>query len=1011
MKKIKNPLIRRIPKELIGDWKKYLVVFLFLVLTIGFVSGMYVANESMITSANEGVTKYKQEDGHFELKKQADATLLSAIETGEKADVKQYYLDEAKKKLDKKLPKKFKEKFDEKFPDKFKKEFDKKFPEQFKKSFDKEFKKQFEQSFPAKFASSFKKEFDPEFKQSFDATFVKQFDAQFAAQVKQSLLAQGMDAQTAGQMLDTAVAQAKKDGSYKKAYDSAYRKAYAPAYKKAYDSAYSSAYNEAHDKAYSEAYDKAYDEAYDKAYKKAYDKAYKKAYKKAYDKAYKKAYDKAWKKAQDKIEDKYADAEEKYKLNDPDFKATKTTLYENFFRNEEEDYNNDGKKDGTIRVFAKTKDINLACMLQGSFPQKADEIAIDRMHADNVGIKVGDTVTVSGETYKVVGLLAYVNYSTLHEKTTDLMFDALKFDVAMVTQDGFDRLHKSIHYTYAWKYETEPADEAGEKTRSDNFMRALLTQVVVADNELEDYTPKYGNPAINFATDDMGSDKAMGGVLLDILVVIIAFIFAVTISNTIAKESSAIGTLRASGYTKGELVRHYLSMPVIVTLFAAIVGNILGYTVFKNVVVGMYYNSYSLPTYQTVWNPDAFFKTTIIPVVLMLAVNLVVIIKMMRHTPLQFLRHDLKKTKRKKAMRLPKWSFLSRFRLRIMFQNVTNYLILFVGIWFIGIMLAMAVGMPETLDYYKSNVSDMMFTNYQYVLKSYENEDGDIITTDNKDAEKFNMTSLQHKSDTLDEEISVYGIEDDSRYVKISDLSALKGNEAYISASYADKYSLSVGDTVVLDEKYENKQYEFEVAGIYDHSQALAVFLSNEQYCEIFDMDSDAFTGYLSDSEITDIDEDEIATVITEHDITKMCDQLDHSMGSYMTYFQYLCILLSAVLIYLLTKLIIEKNENAISMTKILGYENREIASLYLLSTTIVLVVIDVVSVILGVVIMKAVWRIMLFSCSGWYAFRISTMGYVKMFLFILIGYLLVMVLDFRRIKRIPMDQALKNVE
>lgn len=394
MKKIKNPLIRRIPKELIGDWKKYLVVFLFLVLTIGFVSGMYVANESMITSANEGVTKYKQEDGHFELKKQADATLLSAIETGEKAD----------------------------------------------------------------------------------------------------------------------------------------------------------------------------------------------------------------------------------------FKATKTTLYENFFRNEEEDYNNDGKKDGTIRVFAKTKDINLACMLQGSFPQKADEIAIDRMHADNVGIKVGDTITVSGETYKVVGLLAYVNYSTLHEKTTDLMFDALKFDVAMVTQDGFDRLHKSIHYTYAWKYETEPADEAREKTRSDNFMRALLTQVVVADNELEDYTPKYGNPAINFATDDMGSDKAMGGVLLDILVVIIAFIFAVTISNTIAKESSAIGTLRASGYTKGELVRHYLSMPVIVTLLAAIVGNILGYTVFKNIVVSMYYNSYSLPTYYTIWNPDAFFKTTVVPVILMLVVNLIVIV-------------------------------------------------------------------------------------------------------------------------------------------------------------------------------------------------------------------------------------------------------------------------------------------------------------------------------------------------------------------------------------------------
>lgn len=81
-KKIKNPLIKRIPKEIIGDWKKYLVVFLFLVLTIGFVSGMYVANDSMLTSADEGVSKYKQEDGHFELKDKADSELVTAIESG-----------------------------------------------------------------------------------------------------------------------------------------------------------------------------------------------------------------------------------------------------------------------------------------------------------------------------------------------------------------------------------------------------------------------------------------------------------------------------------------------------------------------------------------------------------------------------------------------------------------------------------------------------------------------------------------------------------------------------------------------------------------------------------------------------------------------------------------------------------------------------------------------------------------------------------------------------------------
>ena len=85
-KKTRNPLIRRIPRELAGDWRKYLLVSLFLILTIGFVSGMYVANESMMKAADEGVTKYKLEDGHFELNEEADQTLLAAIATGERTN-------------------------------------------------------------------------------------------------------------------------------------------------------------------------------------------------------------------------------------------------------------------------------------------------------------------------------------------------------------------------------------------------------------------------------------------------------------------------------------------------------------------------------------------------------------------------------------------------------------------------------------------------------------------------------------------------------------------------------------------------------------------------------------------------------------------------------------------------------------------------------------------------------------------------------------------------------------
>lgn len=39
----------------------------------------------------------------------------------------------------------------------------------------------------------------------------------------------------------------------------------------------------------------------------------------------------------------------------------------------------------------------------------------------------------------------------------------------------------------------------------------------------------------------------------------------------------------------------------------------------------------------------------------------------------------------------------------------------------------------------------MMFAKYQYVLKSFEDEDGNVLTTDNKDAEKIQYVFFAEK--------------------------------------------------------------------------------------------------------------------------------------------------------------------------------------------------------------------------------------------------------------------------
>ena len=46
-----------------SDFGKYIVIFLFMTLTIGFVSGFLVADDSMLAAYDEGFEKYNIEHG------------------------------------------------------------------------------------------------------------------------------------------------------------------------------------------------------------------------------------------------------------------------------------------------------------------------------------------------------------------------------------------------------------------------------------------------------------------------------------------------------------------------------------------------------------------------------------------------------------------------------------------------------------------------------------------------------------------------------------------------------------------------------------------------------------------------------------------------------------------------------------------------------------------------------------------------------------------------------------
>ena len=324
-KRPKNPLNKRVWRDLLRDWKRYLMIFAMLVVTIGFVSGMFVANHSMMTALEENAAKFSREDGHFELSAKADPAVLEGIASGQKADMVQVFRDRA-----------------------------------------------YEEAEP---------EVEDAVREAVEKEVREQVKAAITEQVTQAVDAQLAPMQAAGMAVPEEQRQAMLDEALLAAIDEHCESAVSDALKEAWDS-----------------------------------KEYKDALAEAMDKAHEEI-DKT-------IDEEYTDLAERYEL-DEQFDAVPVTIYELFYKNAVEKIPADSGFEGKIRVYSERTEIDRYDILSGRAPQNKNEILIDRMHADNAGISIGDTLTVSGTAFEVVGLASFTDYITLYENNTDTMFDEI----------------------------------------------------------------------------------------------------------------------------------------------------------------------------------------------------------------------------------------------------------------------------------------------------------------------------------------------------------------------------------------------------------------------------------------------------------------------------------------------------------------------------------------------------------------------------------------------------------
>ena len=211
----------------------------------------------------------------------------------------------------------------------------------------------------------------------------------------------------------------------------------------------------------------------------------------------------------------------------------------------------------------------------------------------------------------------------------------------------------------------------------------------------------------------------MWTVLLFLLVVIMGFVFVVLSSATIEQESAVLGTLLASGWRKRELVLHYLFLPAVVGLLASVIGLAIGVCLLCDPFKDLYYHSYSLPPYHTIWNARIVLVTAVLPYLLLVGITLAGLLKNLRFTPLQFLRHEAAGRRRNSHLRLPEGlRYVTRFRVRVLARNASHFVTLFFGIMFASLLLLFGLCMLPVVNNYSQALRETVAAPHQYVLKA-----------------------------------------------------------------------------------------------------------------------------------------------------------------------------------------------------------------------------------------------------------------------------------------------------
>lgn len=664
----------------------------------------------------------------------------------------------------------------------------------------------------------------------------------------------------------------------------------------------------------------------------------------------------------------------------------------------------DGNAD--VHLYVMRQKINLPDVIAGRMPEKDDEVALDVNYAGEHAYTIGQDVTLSGHKMHLVGTVVLPDYIAMMRNRADLVMDTKNFGVGIVSADALSRFdQQGLQYAYSYR---ENKASATKKEANDTLKE--LTKTVYEDNILTEAMTKAQNKRISYMMDDMGGDVPMMQTVLVLAVLSIAFVFTMQTRNQIISESSAIGTLMASGYTRRELIAHYMLLPTIAVFSAAVLGNFITYQVGYKLYLNLYYASFSLPVFHPLFNARAFLLTTVIPATIVMLIQLLMLMTKLRLRPLRFLRHELGCKPRVSKMHLSglpffsRLGFLSRYRLKVLRHNKLNVLVLLFGVTLSSVFLCFGLGLRPLFERH----AELMQKEFPAKVQTFVRPTAAADITEGE-AEKFGYAALDLSVEGDIHPFTLYGVSPRSRYFDAKEMDALQEGEIQASEGLMKRFGFVEGDRITVANPYTGKSYVFCIRAMRKQAVTLSAYMPLASFNSVMGYDKDAFSGYYSEQTLP-LEPASVVSSIDRQSVGKAADHFLDTFGQIIVPIIVVAVLFYFIFIDFLSKAIVDKAKTEIAYLKIFGFTDAETTGVYLRATGMVL---GAFLLVLPFILRSALTVLLTVSLKKLDAYMDPQ---IPMYIYYLVSatgavlFFLVQALQKRKIAKISMTETLKEM-